>query len=98
MLEFAIRRSREDINVRPLPRASWCRMQTDIHQIYPCDELEWLATSAYDRAIDFYMANNDQLCRRWVASAVALAEQVDDGGMLVGLLRERSALLVADRP
>lgn len=40
---------------------------------YPDEEIEWLATSVFNRAVDFYCASDDEACRRWAEKAVTLA-------------------------
>ncbi|PYH90787.1 hypothetical protein BO71DRAFT_486827 [Aspergillus ellipticus CBS 707.79] len=57
---------------------------------YPSDEIRWLATVAFNRAVDFYLAAGDAECRRWGEKAIMLADMVGDGcGGLGRLLRER---------
>lgn len=59
---------------------------------YPQDEAEWLASKAFNRAIDFYCAGDDARCRLWAERAMGLARAVERGGGPVGLygvLRER---------
>ncbi|EAW14087.1 uncharacterized protein ACLA_071200 [Aspergillus clavatus NRRL 1] len=61
---------------------------------YPREELDWLATTAFNRAVDFYLASADEDCRRWAESAFALADLVKtDGGALGRLLRHNFAKL-----
>ncbi|EQL38157.1 hypothetical protein BDFG_00534 [Blastomyces dermatitidis ATCC 26199] len=56
---------------------------------YPEEELEWLATTAFNRAIDFYTKPDDVSCRRWAQKALDLAGQMRDGGLLYKVLRNR---------
>ncbi|PWY71662.1 hypothetical protein BO70DRAFT_389529 [Aspergillus heteromorphus CBS 117.55] len=67
--------------------------------LYPSDEVRWLATVAFNRAVDFYLVARDEDCRRWAGKAIVLADGVDgvggDGGELGELLRERLEMLVA---
>ncbi|KAF2463463.1 SPO22-domain-containing protein [Lindgomyces ingoldianus] len=56
---------------------------------YPAAELEWLATTSFNQAIDFYVANDDAKCRLWAEKALGLAQWAEDGGMLRGLLMEK---------
>ncbi|EEH42224.2 uncharacterized protein PADG_07044 [Paracoccidioides brasiliensis Pb18] len=56
---------------------------------YPEDELEWLSTTAFNRAVDFYMKPDDASCRRWAQKALDLAGLMHDGGLLYKVLREK---------
>lgn len=47
---------------------------------YPKTELEWLATTVFNRAIDFYLQEMDDLAKRWAEKAFVLAQWIDDGG------------------
>lgn len=57
---------------------------------YPVDELEWLATTAFNRAVDFYRDSEDARCRRWAGKAIEVAELVDGGGSGLGQLMRRN--------
>lgn len=48
---------------------------------YPEEELEWLATTAFNRAVDFYLESVDAESRRWVQKALDLAAMMRDGGL-----------------
>jgi hypothetical protein len=54
---------------------------------YPPEELEWLATTTFNRAVDLYCASDDAACKRWAELALSVALFVDDGGELHGLLQ-----------
>ena len=56
---------------------------------YPSEELEWLAATAFNRAIDFYCASQDVPCRVWVEKALALSNLCEDGGTLHEVLQEK---------
>ncbi|BCS26477.1 uncharacterized protein APUU_51188S [Aspergillus puulaauensis] len=62
---------------------------------YPKDELQWLATTAFNRAVEFFLVSADEECRRWAGKAIALADSIsgDDGGELGRLLRRNLARL-----
>lgn len=53
---------------------------------YPTVELEWLATTAFNRAVDYYCASDDEKTRLWADKALMLAGDVNDGGSLRALL------------
>ncbi|RMJ26140.1 hypothetical protein PHISP_02985 [Aspergillus sp. HF37] len=59
---------------------------------YPAEELEWLATTTFNRAVDFYRESEDADCRRWAGKAIEVAELVD-GGALGQLLRRNLGML-----
>lgn len=42
---------------------------------YPTEELEWLATTSFNRAVDFYCAGDDGSCRIWAEKALGLAKE-----------------------
>ncbi|KLJ07365.1 hypothetical protein EMPG_17143 [Blastomyces silverae] len=56
---------------------------------YPEEELEWLSTMAFNRAIDFYTKPDDVSCRKWAQKALDLAGLMRDGGLLYKMLRDR---------
>ncbi|PGH05766.1 hypothetical protein GX51_02737 [Blastomyces parvus] len=56
---------------------------------YPEEELEWLSTTTFNRAIDFYTKPDDVSCRKWAQKALDLAGLMRDGGLLYKVLRER---------
>ncbi|KAB8074482.1 meiosis protein SPO22/ZIP4 like-domain-containing protein [Aspergillus leporis] len=41
---------------------------------YPSDEIQWMATVAFNRAVDFYIASEEGDCRRWAEKAIELAD------------------------
>ncbi|OJD17226.1 hypothetical protein AJ78_02663 [Emergomyces pasteurianus Ep9510] len=56
---------------------------------YPEEELEWLCTTAFNRAVDFYTKPDDASCRRWGQKSLDLAGMMHDGGLLYNVLRGR---------
>jgi len=61
----------------------------DEKMIYPPEELEWLATTTFNRAVDFYCVSQDEACRRWAEKAITLASCGRDGGELHKLLESK---------
>lgn len=61
---------------------------------YPAEELEWLATTVFNRAIDFYCSCSDIECRRWAEKALVLGGLCKDDGLLHGVLQEKYQSLV----
>ncbi|KAL8827012.1 MAG: hypothetical protein Q9191_003441 [Dirinaria sp. TL-2023a] len=62
----------------------------------PTEELEYLATTAFNRAVDFYCASQDAACRRWAGKALEMTELCSDGGALRDLLMDKFARLTWD--
>ncbi|KAF6237882.1 hypothetical protein HO173_004083 [Letharia columbiana] len=56
---------------------------------YPPEELEWLATTTFNRAIDFYCTSQDVPCRLWAEKALALSNLCEDGGALHEVLQQK---------
>lgn len=64
---------------------------------YPGTELEWIATSAFNRAIDYYVGDDDAKCKVWAEKAMTLAQWLEDAGRLRDLLIEKFAALQFDK-
>lgn len=64
---------------------------------YPDDELEYLSTTAFNKAVDYYCIEDDENCQSWANSAVEISGFINDGGSLRGLLQERLVGLRFDR-
>ncbi|MCJ1468724.1 hypothetical protein MMC07_007354 [Pseudocyphellaria aurata] len=64
---------------------------------YPTEELEWLATTAFNKAVDFYCASQTVECRRWAEKALSIAELIIDGEALHELLQTKFMGLTWDR-
>lgn len=62
----------------------------------PPEETEWLATTAFNHAVDFYFAKQDELCKKWAFKAFDLAHLCGDGGVLEEMLHERFMRLKFD--
>jgi hypothetical protein len=60
---------------------------------YPPTELEWLSTTAFNHAIDYYLQENDELCRKWAEQSFMLAQWLEDNGTLRDLLMEKYSSL-----
>ena len=56
---------------------------------YPPEEIEWLASTAFNRAIDFYCTSQDAACRVWAGKALALSNLCEDGGALHEVLQQK---------
>lgn len=70
-------------------------IQKSVH--YPVEELDWIATTTFNRAVDFYCTSQDEACRRWAEKAISLATLGDDGGQLHQLLQNKYLGLAWDR-
>jgi hypothetical protein len=71
-------------------------------EAYPSDELHWLATTLFNLAVDFYVAEKEEDARKWASKAVDVADALgrnpreeggDDGG-LARVLREREGMML----
>lgn len=60
---------------------------------YPATELEWMATSAFNRAIDYYVGDNDPKCKVWAEKAMTVAQWLEDNGHLRDLLMRKFSAL-----
>jgi hypothetical protein len=61
---------------------------------YPPVELEWLATTAFNFAVDYYVQENDDKAKIWAEKALSLTEWAEDGGGLKKSLMEKYSALV----
>ncbi|KAI9373880.1 hypothetical protein BJX61DRAFT_501118 [Aspergillus egyptiacus] len=65
------------------------RDNSGIRAQYPKDEIQWLATMAFNRAVEFFLVSADEECRRWAGKAIALADLIEvDREELGRVLRE----------
>lgn len=55
---------------------------------WPTEEVEWLASTAYNHSVDLWCYNKVEACRWWAEKAIALAHYSDDGGQLEARLHE----------
>lgn len=60
---------------------------------YPATELEWMATSAFNRAIDYYVGEDDSKCKVWAEKAMTVAQWLEDDGQLRDLLMGKFSAL-----
>lgn len=58
----------------------------DTDEQYPDEELEYLATVTYNRAVDAFVAEDEAHCRRLGDVASELAGFMGDGGRLQGTI------------
>lgn len=67
----------------------------DIQEVerYPQTELEWLATTTFNRAIDYYLQEDDAKCKEWAEQAFVIAQWIEDAGNMRGMLMEKFASL-----
>jgi hypothetical protein len=61
---------------------------------YPPVELEWLCTTAFNLAVDYYVQENDEKAKIWAEKAMSLTEWVEDGGGLKESLMKKYSALV----
>jgi len=71
-------------------------LATTAPEEYPAEELEWMASTTFNRAIDAYCTADEVGCRRLAQQAVGIAGCLErvDGGTLRDDLMRRADLLV----
>ncbi|KAL3427171.1 hypothetical protein PVAG01_00680 [Phlyctema vagabunda] len=62
-------------------------------QPYPSEELEWIVTRVFNRAVDLYITEDEDACKRWADKAISIAHYHNDGGALEKLLQDKFLLL-----
>lgn len=60
-------------------------------QPYPYEEIEWIATTAFNHAVDFYCTEEDAKCKQWASRAISIASHLKDGHALRDILVEKLA-------
>lgn len=60
------------------------------------EEVEWLASYAYNQSIDLYIRGEAEHFRHWSQRAIELARYCDDDGRFQGLLQEKLVQLRLD--
>jgi hypothetical protein len=66
---------------------------------YPAEELEWLATTLFNLAVDYYAGEEEEQGAEWARKAVKLADILatswdgGDGGLLLSVLGRKMAEL-----
>lgn len=80
----------------------FCKLATLCHvlltvslQRYPKDELAWLATSAFNHAVDLYCADDKELSRSWAENALNLAMAIGQNTGLHAALQAKLLRLQA---
>ena len=63
---------------------------------YPQEELEWLATTTFNRAVDAYCVNEEADCRKRMDEALKVAKRIAlrDGGRLRDEMAKRASSLL----
>lgn len=62
--------------------AMLARRGTEKNEPYPEDELQWLATTAFNKAVDLLTAGDRQTADQWIEAALELARYAADNGSL----------------
>lgn len=60
-------------------------LQTELP--YPAEELEWIATTAFNHAVDYYCQEEDGSCKTWAGKAINIASLLPDNGVLQNILQ-----------
>ncbi|KAF1940662.1 SPO22-domain-containing protein [Clathrospora elynae] len=63
---------------------------------YPKTELEWLATTAFNRAVDYYLQEDDNKTKTWANKAFVVAQWLEDDGAMRDFLMEKYSKLKFD--
>ena len=69
------------------------RQTADTSRVLPAEELEWLAASSFNHAVDLYARSEEDTYHQWALVAIDLAAYIDDGGGLRDLLQDKFARL-----
>lgn len=56
-----------------------------------------MATLAFNRAVDYYVGDNDAKCKVWAEKAMMVAQWLEDGGQLRDLLMGKFSVLQFDK-
>ncbi|KAF4637760.1 hypothetical protein G7Y89_g330 [Cudoniella acicularis] len=68
----------------------------ETEQPYPSAELDWIASRAFNHAVDLYCNGQDEGCKTWASKALNIAHFCADDGGLETLLQTRLAGLKFD--
>ncbi|KAK2606983.1 hypothetical protein N8I77_005697 [Diaporthe amygdali] len=93
----AVAPSNDDLAGRLLDEA--CRMTSDAHgtpSAWPSEEIEWLASAAYNHSIDLWGRHERKRCTWWAQKAMSIAHFCDDEGHLEKTLQGKYANLKLD--
>ncbi|KAH8687536.1 meiosis protein SPO22/ZIP4 like-domain-containing protein [Tricladium varicosporioides] len=69
---------------------------SETEQPYPTEELDWIASKAFNHAIDLYCNGDDEGCKNWAAKAFNVAHYCSDEGALERLLQNKFMALKFD--
>ncbi|KAK7740394.1 sporulation-specific protein 22 [Diaporthe eres] len=76
-----------------------CRMASDAYgtpAAWPSEELEWMASAAYNHSIDLWGQEERKGCMWWAQKAMSIAHFCDDQGHLEEMLQGKYAKLKLD--
>ncbi|EHL01098.1 hypothetical protein M7I_2959 [Glarea lozoyensis 74030] len=76
--------------------AAHAREASETDEPYPSEELDWIATKAFNHAVDLYLGQQEDACKVWASKAINVAHFVNDEGALERLLQEKLAGLLLD--
>ncbi|TVY21229.1 hypothetical protein LARI1_G000647 [Lachnellula arida] len=68
----------------------------DTDQPYPTEELDWIASKAFNHAVDLYCGGQDIACKNWASKALNIAHYCADNGALERLFQTKYAGLKFD--
>ncbi|CZS99376.1 related to SPO22 Protein involved in completion of nuclear divisions during meiosis [Rhynchosporium agropyri] len=67
----------------------YAKAASETEQLFPAEELEWVVTTAFNRAVDFFCAGDEQTAKDWAGKALNIAQCCADGGGLERLLQSK---------
>ncbi|KAI3394550.1 hypothetical protein diail_2541 [Diaporthe ilicicola] len=73
-----------------------CKMSSEAHgtpAAWPSEEIEWIASAAYNHAVDSWQRDERESCIWWAQKAMSIAHFCGDGGQLEETLQGKYAVL-----
>ncbi|KAG4436689.1 hypothetical protein IFR05_007837 [Cadophora sp. M221] len=68
---------------------AYAEAASETQRPFPAEELEWMATTAFNRAVDFYCAGDDEIAKDWAGKALNISQYCSDEGSLERLLQSK---------
>ena len=82
----------------PPPSSDFTAVQIDVDtadddtkepERYPKTELEWLATTTFNHAVDYYLQEEDDKAKKWAEKAFVIAQWIEDDGKMRDYLMQK---------
>lgn len=71
------------------PTKNQADKETKDRNHYPHTELQWLAATSFNNAVDFYQQGDDERCKVWAEKAFSVANFIGDQGAMRDMLMKR---------